>query len=168
MNETGMKIFLQAGAVGVLAGMRSISAPAVVTDYLAKRPDTVTAGAPLHYLSSPWVGRSLRALAAGEMVADKLPIVPERTSPPSAMARTLSGGLAGALLGMMYQHNALLTGLVGAAAATGTTYGMYRLRKQASEETAVPDAAWGILEDMLVLGVGYYVRRTLAQEEPIL
>jgi uncharacterized membrane protein len=157
-----IKTYLQAAALGLVAGMRSASAPAVVSAYLRQRRGWILASphlsdSPLRHLISPSASSTLRLFALGEMVMDKMPFVPKRTQAPSLAARVVSGGLAGAAVGLMYRGSPMLAGLIGALSATGATFGAYHLRKQLAETTAVPDAVVGGLEDLLVMGTGYYL-----------
>ncbi len=156
------KTYLQAAALGVVAGMRSATASATVASYVHQRRSRILASpelaqSPLRYLASPLAGNALSLIALGEMVIDKLPFVPKRTAVPSLAARALSGGVAGAVVALMYRGSPLLAGLIGALSATGATYGAYYLRQQLTENTAVPDAVVGGLEDLLVIGAGYYL-----------
>ncbi|MBK8905193.1 MAG: DUF4126 family protein [Anaerolineaceae bacterium] len=160
-----VKTYLQAAALGLVAGMRSASAPAIVSGYIRQRRSRILASpqladSPLRYLMSPLASNALRVFALGEMVMDKMPFVPKRTETSSLAARAVSGGLAGAVVGVMYRGSPMLAGLIGALSATGATFGAYRLRKQLTENTAVPDAVVGGLEDLLVLGTGYYLVNT--------
>lgn len=157
-----VKTYLQAAALGLVAGVRGATAPATIASYVHRRQGRILASpelaqSPLRYLASPLAGDALRLFALGEMVMDKLPFVPKRTAAPSLTARAVSGGLAGAVVGMMYRGSPVLAGLIGALSATGATFGITQLRKQLTENTAVPDAVIGGLEDLLVLGTGYYL-----------
>jgi uncharacterized membrane protein len=157
-----IKTYLQAAALGLVAGMRSASAPAVISSYVRERRGQILASpqltnSPLRHLTSPVGSNALRVLALGEMVTDKLPFVPKRTETPSLITRAVSGGVAGAVVGLVHRGSPALAALIGALSATGATFGAYRLRKQLAENTAVPDALIGGLEDLLVLGTGYYL-----------
>lgn len=156
------KTYVQAAALGLVAGIRSASAPAVISDFVRERQGRIfatpeLANSPLRHLASPLTSNALRLFAVGEMVMDKMPFVPKRTNAPSLTARAVSGGLAGAVVGMMYRGSPMVAGLIGALSATGATFGITQLRKQITENTAVPDALVGGLEDLLVLGTGYYL-----------
>ena len=94
-------IFVLAFGIGVMAGLRSLTAPAVVAwaahwgwldlqaSYLA-----FLASAPARYL--------LLALAFGELIADKLPSTPNRTAALGLGARIVTGSTSGMALGLAW------------------------------------------------------------------
>jgi hypothetical protein len=79
--------------------MRSFSGPAA----LALRGRLVRGPAKVAVLAG----------AAGELLADKAPLAPPRTSPPSLAFRTLSGGVVGRELAGDGQREARLAGAAG-------------------------------------------------------
>ena len=94
-----MAVYLLALLLGILAGLRSMAAPAAVSwaAYFGLLKLQGTALAVLGYALTPWI---LTALAIGELVVDLLPSTPSRKAPAGFTARLLSGGLCGAALGM--------------------------------------------------------------------
>ena len=56
-----------------LAGMRSMSAPALLSHYFSRQPPVAWQARALRFLQKPGTARLLKALAAGELVMDKLP-----------------------------------------------------------------------------------------------
>ena len=163
----GMKYHMQAAALGLVAGMRSASAPALISNYISWRrssvpPSPQTADTFLGFLSSPMINNVLRLFALGEMMADKLPFVPKRTEIPSLITRAVSGGIAGAGIGSVNRRSAVVPALIGALSATGATYGVYKIRKKAARNTILPDPLLGLLEDFLVLGISYSFRQQAA------
>jgi uncharacterized membrane protein len=112
--------------IGVVAGLRSLTAPAMVAW-----------GAYLGWINLQghwvaWVGSLvavivLSLLAVGELVTDKLPKTPPRTAPPSFGARLFMGGFSGYVVGVPFGHPwaALGAGVVGAVLGT---LGGYRVR----------------------------------------
>ena len=79
-----------------LAGMRSMSAPALLSHYLTRNPSWLLLSSPLRALQKPLVARGLKLAAAGEMMMDKLPGTPNRIAPPVLLGRLLAGALVGA------------------------------------------------------------------------
>jgi uncharacterized membrane protein len=112
-------ILLLALLIGVVAGLRSFTAPAVVSwaAYLG--------WIDLHGTWASWLANIITVivftvLAIGELVNDKLPKTPARTAPPIFAARLVMGGLAGAALGAWphWTFTALGAGVIGAVLGT--------------------------------------------------
>jgi len=137
-----------------LAGMRSMSAPAFLSHYLSRQPQTGLTGSPLRFLQKPVTATVLKVLAAGEVVADKLPATPNRIAPPILLGRLLSGALVGAAWYKSRQGNAVSGGVVGGLAAVAATFISYALRTGISEQSGVPVALVGVGEDALVVAGG--------------
>src|ERR1700734_4225805 len=95
---THFYVSLLAWGICVIAGLRSFTAPAVVAWAAYLRWINLTGR------WDAWVGLLITVivftvLAAGELVLDQLPKTPSRTAPPSFVARLVSGGFAGAVIG---------------------------------------------------------------------
>lgn len=147
-------VLLRSLGLGAVAGMRSMMAPTLVSRALgagaAARPDRE----PARSLASRTARRVLPLLAAGELVADKLPMTPDRTLPRSVAVRVLSGALAGAALAASRRQSAGTTAVAGGAAALASTFAMLRLRTAVARRLAVPDVWVGLAEDGLALALG--------------
>ena len=144
-----------------LAGMRSMSAPAFLSHYFSRQPQTGLAKSPLRFLQKPVTAQILKALAAGEMVMDKLPATPNRTAPPVLLGRLLSGALVGAAWYKSRHGSALGGGVLGGLAAVAATFVSYALRTGISKQTATPVALVGVGEDALVVAGGAALLRGL-------
>lgn len=86
---------------------------------------------------------ALPVLAAGELVADKLPVAPPRVEGPGLVGRVLSGALTGRVSGGARGAR------VGAAFALAATYPSQSLRAQIVNRTGVPDIAYAVPEDLV-------------------
>ena len=84
--------------LGVVAGLRAMTAPAAVA-WAAHLGALDVAATPVAFLASPWARWILTALALGEYVTDQLPSTPSRTVPVQFATRILSGALCGAAAG---------------------------------------------------------------------
>src|SRR5688572_11951061 len=84
--------------VGVVAGLRTATAPAAVS-WAAWLGWLGLDGTWAAFLGSGWAVLILTVLALGEFVADQLPSTPSRKVPQQFGARLLSGAFAGAALG---------------------------------------------------------------------
>jgi len=74
---TGNAILFWAFAIGVIAGLRSLTAPAAVA-WAAHRQWLTLAGTPLAFMGSLPALIIFVLLAIGELIADKLPATPSR------------------------------------------------------------------------------------------
>jgi uncharacterized membrane protein len=104
-----MTMLLLALLIGVVAGLRAMTAPAAVS-WAAHLGWLHLDGSWLAFLGyrfTPWVF-SLFALA--ELVTDQLPSTPSRKVPPQFGARLLMGGMCGGAIGS--SGGALLSGAV--------------------------------------------------------
>jgi uncharacterized membrane protein len=138
------------------AGLRSMAAPALLAR--AIRRGDLRAPDPLPALGSPKVSALLALLAIGEMVADKTPLVPSRTSAPALLGRLLSGALAGATLFVAEGRRRNSGAILGALSAFAAAHAGERLRA-AGVQKGIPDPILGTLEDKIVLVLGRRVLR---------
>lgn len=149
-----MNVLILAFSIGVVAGLRSMTAPAVVS-WAARLGWVHLEGTPLAFLgyaATPWV---VSALALAELVADQLPRTPSRKSPPGFIARVLSGALCGAALGA--GAGQALGGIVaGIAGAVAGTLGGYEARVRLAR-AAGRDLPIALLEDALAVGGGLLI-----------
>ena len=124
MSETALMAYLLAFLIGVVAGLRSMTAPAAVSwaSYLGRLHLGGTGLAFLGYRWTPWV---LTLLALGELVVDQLPSTPSRTAPLGFGARIVTGALSGAAVGTA--GGSMLGGAVAgvAGAVVGTLGGHF-------------------------------------------
>jgi uncharacterized membrane protein/uncharacterized protein (UPF0548 family) len=138
---------------GVLAGMRSLSAPAFLSRQLSQQPVDAPKGR-VHALASERTSRVLTVLAVSELAADKLPWIPARISPPSLVARAVSGALAGAAVAAPHRRMTVGRALLGAAAAVASSFAFYKLRQLATREWGIPNVVAGLMEDAVAIGLG--------------
>jgi uncharacterized membrane protein len=148
-------ILLLALLIGVIAGLRSLTAPAVVAwaAYLG--------WIDLHGTWASWLANIIAVivftvLAVGELVNDKLPKTPARTAPPIFAARLITGGFAGAALGAWphWTFSALGAGIVGAVLGT---LGGYQARKRLVAVSGGRDLPIALLEDAVAILGGFAI-----------
>ena len=96
----------------------------------------------------------LRIFEIGELIVDKLPVTPSRTSPPPLLGRMASGALVGAALFASEDRDTAVGGLLGAAAALASAYAGESLRVRAAQRLGVPDPFVALIEDAIVLIAG--------------
>jgi uncharacterized membrane protein len=140
--------------LGVVAGIRSMSAPALLSRAASRGGIEGIEGTPFAFLASPRAARILTVLAIGEALADKLPFSPDRISPPGLVGRIASGGLVGAALFAAAQRRTALGAGLGLLASAAASYPSYYLRVKTQERLGLPNWAVGLVEDALAEGTG--------------
>src|SRR6202049_5060308 len=93
-----MITYVLAFLIGVIAGLRSMTAPAVVS-WAARLGWLHVENTGLAFLGFAFTPYILSALAIGELINDKLPKTPSRKEPAPFAARVVMGAFCGAALG---------------------------------------------------------------------
>jgi uncharacterized membrane protein len=121
-----MSVYVVALLIGVVAGLRTMTAPAVV-GWAAYFSRVHLESTWLAFLGYAWTPYILSALAIAELVSDQLPKTPGRKVPMKFGARILTGALCGTALGA--SGGTWIGGLVaGAIGAVAGTLGGYEFR----------------------------------------
>jgi uncharacterized membrane protein len=148
-------VLLLALLIGVVAGLRALTVPAVVAW-----------GAFLGWIDvsnkwSEWVGHPitvavLTVLLFVELVTDQLPKTPSRKTPPQFVTRLLTGAFAGAVIGSAFFHtfSSLGAGIIGAVLGT---LGGYEARSRLVAANGGRDLPVAIAEDIIAVGGGFLV-----------
>ena len=132
-------------AIGVVAGLRSFTAPAAVC-WAAHLGWLHLEGSKLAFLGTSIAVYIASALALVELVLDKQSWLGARTKPGPLIDRIIMGALSGAALGSM---PGAISGCVGALVGT---YGGYQARHRIVANLKVPDIAVALVEDALAVG----------------
>lgn len=140
-------------AIGILCGLRTFTAPAFVSR-AAHQGTLNVKGTHLAWLENNKATAILAVLAAGEIIADKLPATPNRTSPGPLVARILSGSLCGAALSTSKRRCALGGAFFGALGAVAGAFAGYELRRWITHSNAahIPDLPVALAEDGVTIG----------------
>ena len=148
-------VLLMALLIGVVAGLRSLTAPAVVAwaGFLG--------WINLQHTWASWMANIitvviLSVLAVGELVNDKLPKTPARTAPPIFAARLITGGFSGAVIGAAWHwtFTSLGAGVIGAVLGT---LGGYHARKALVAVRNGQDLPIALLEDAVAILGGFAI-----------
>ena len=145
-------VFLLAIGIGIVAGLRSLLAPAVVA-WAAHFDWLNLNGSPLAFMGSRAAVAIFSIFAIGELIADKLPKTPKRTAFAPLLARILLGGLSGASL-FAAAGKSLLTGafLGGTGGVIGAFAG-YETRRRLVNNLHINDLFVGICEDLVAIAL---------------
>jgi uncharacterized membrane protein len=149
-------ILLCAFLLGVVAGLRSMTAPALVA-WAARFGWLHLEGTPLSFLAITWVRYLLTLFMLAELVGDKLPRTPSRTLLGPFLARVLLGGLAGGALTVGAGSSLALGAVLGALGAIAGTFGGYRARTELVRVLRVPDYVVALVEDCVAIGLALLV-----------
>ena len=145
--------WISAFVLGVVAGMRSMMAPAVLALTLSRRPEYVPTNAPAQWFALFPVAVILGVLALGELVADKLPMTPNRTALGPFVGRLATGSITGAALVQLGGINPWAGAACGAVGAIVGTFGMFHARKFAGRVTGISDPYIGAIEDVVAIAI---------------
>lgn len=149
-----MTILVLAFLIGVVAGLRSMTAPAVVS-WAARLGWLHLEGTPLAFLGYAATPYVVSAFAIGELIADLLPKTPSRKSPPGFIARIVSGAFCGAAVGAPY--GALARGLgAGVLGAVAGTFGGYEVRVRLARAVGM-DLPIALLEDAIAIAGALFI-----------
>lgn len=147
--------------LGAIAGLRSMAAPALLSRAVRRGDVGGLRDTPFATLGLSKVSATLQLLMIAEMLADKTPFVPSRTSAPALLGRALSGALAGAALFANAERHPAPGAVLGALAAVAGAHAGEKLRARGTQKLGVPDPVLGLVEDGIVLfGGTHLLRRT--------
>src|SRR5262249_44970835 len=124
-----MPYLLLAFLLGLVAGLRTLTAPAVL--WLMRHP-------------GPWA-IGLAVLAVLEYVGDLYPKAPPRTSTIGLLARVVSGAFVGWMTGLAVGGSSIAGAIAGAIGAIIGAYGGLAVRVRLS--ATIGNVQAGILED---------------------
>jgi len=144
-----MSTYIAAFLIGVVAGLRSMTAPAAVgwAARLGWLHLENTWLAFLGFAATPYI---LSLAAIGELVADKLPKTPSRKAPIGFVVRLVSGALCGAAV--CATSGALIGGLVaGVLGAVAGTLGGFEFRVRVVRVIGGRDLPIAVFEDAVAI-----------------
>lgn len=140
--------------VGFVTGLRSQVSLPLLAGMVQRPPGTEPLPGPFDWLRSPRLLALTRLSAAGEIVVDKLPIVPSRLDPGPLLGRFVFAGVASTGLALVARQAPLPAAILGIiGGAVGSVAGN-RARAYLVSSTALPDLAGAVVEDLLAIGLG--------------
>ena len=147
---------LLAFAIGIVAGLRSMTAPAAVS--LAAWLGWLDLdGSPLSFMGSGITVTIFTTLAVVEYVTDLLPSTPNRTAVGPLFVRMLMGGLAGAGLSLSARQGFIAGAIAGGVGAVVGAFVGYEIRKRLVSRLKVKDSFIAIPEDLVAIMLAYLV-----------
>lgn len=146
-----MTVYLLALLIGLVAGLRAMTAPAAVA-WGAHLGWLALAGLPLAWLGG-WVAVGVFTLLAGlELLADQHPKTPSRKVPHQFGTRILAGAFSGAAL-MMSSGHWLRGAVIGAVGAVVGTLGGAAARARLAAKVG-KDLPAALIEDAVAVIAG--------------
>jgi uncharacterized membrane protein len=149
-------IFGVALGIGIVAGLRSLTAPALVA-WAAHLGWLNLSGSRLAFMGSTAAAIIFSIFAITELIADKLPMTPKRTALVGLVARIVTGGLCGACLcaaaGQSLGIGIVLGGIGGVIGA----FGGYEIRRRLVNKLRIKDIFVALCEDLVALALAYFL-----------
>jgi uncharacterized membrane protein len=154
MESLVMTFVILSVLIGIVAGLRSMTAPAAVA-VGARYGAIAVSGTPLAFMGYTWTPWIFCALAIVELVTDQLPTTPSRKVPVQFATRVLTGALSGATLAA--SRGSLVVGLIAGiiGAVLGTLGGAAFRGRLAAAFGRDPPAA--LIEDVIAIGAAALV-----------
>lgn len=142
--------------LGVVCGLRSMMAPAAVA-WGAHLGWLHFGGTKLAFIGSVVTLIVFTLFALGELIGDKLPKTPARTSPPGLIARILFGGGCAAALAVSAGAGIGVAGVLGVAGAVVGAYGGYSVRHALTAEGRMKDLPVALIEDLIAIAGAFLI-----------
>jgi uncharacterized membrane protein len=153
MNPNFVLLVVGGLCIGIVAGMRALTAPAV-TSWAVRVGWLDLTGFHFARFGTTVTAVVLSVLALIELINDKRPNIPARTAPLGFGARLFTGTLS-AIVIFASAHQSLIVGaLLGAIGAVIGTFGGYHLRRYLTQTMRIPDLYVALAEDFVAVGGG--------------
>jgi uncharacterized membrane protein len=153
MNST---VLLFAFAIGVIAGLRALTAPAD-TAWAAYLGWLHVIGTPFKFMGSIITVAIFTVLAVMELVTDKLPATGSRLAPPGLIARIVTGGLSGATVAAAGGGAWIVGAILGATGGVAGAFVGNRTRSALVRALKCPDFVIAIAEDLVAICGGLFL-----------
>ncbi len=150
------QVLLLAFLIGVISGLRAMTAPAVVA-WGAHHGWLNLHGSALSFMGATAAVVIFVLLAIVELVTDQLPSTPSRTAPPGLIARIVMGGLCGACLAIAGGQSIAFGAVLGIAGAVAGAFGGYQVRTRLVRALKCPDFIVAVAEDIVAIGGGLFI-----------
>jgi len=154
MNSS--QVLLLAFLIGVIAGLRAMTAPAVVA-WAANRHWLNLHNSPLDLMGSIAAVVVFTLGALGELVIDKLPSTANRTRLLGLIGRGVLGGLSGAAVAASGEQSIAPGVVLGVAGAIAGAFAGYEVRTRLVRALKVPDYVIALFEDAVAIGGGFLI-----------
>jgi uncharacterized membrane protein len=147
--------FVFAFGIGVTAGLRSLTPPAVVA-WAAYLGWLSLNNTPLAFMGSIIAVIIFSALALFELFADLQPSTPKRTAPVPLIARILMGGLCGSCICAAAHQSLIVGAILGAIGGIIGAFAGYQIRRKLVTALNIKDLFIALLEDLVTIGLACF------------
>jgi len=154
MNSS--EVLLLACLIGVVAGLRSMTAPAAVA-WAAHLNWLDLHNTRLSFMGSTAAVVIFTLLAIVELIADKLPTTPSRLEPAGLIGRIMLGAVAGAGVALAGTQSLAFGAALGAAGGVAGAFVGHAVRTRLVKALKVPDFVAALLEDAVAIGGGLFI-----------
>jgi uncharacterized membrane protein len=152
-EDSATNVYARAATLGFVAGLRSMTPLAWLSRTSKLDPEPTNAAEEM--LDSPTARIVTSMLASGELIGDKLPVIPSRLKPGPLAGRLLIGGLAGMRICRRYHQSLVVGAILGAASAGAGSFAGNYMRTKLAENTNIPKFVLGLTEDGLAMGLAW-------------
>jgi uncharacterized membrane protein len=149
------EVLVLAFLIGVIAGLRALTAPAVVA--WAAYGRGILTRTSFHFMGTLTAAIILTLLAVAELIADQLPSTPSRLKPPGMIARIVTGGLSGSCLAAAEAQSVALGAVLGAIGGVAGAFFGYGVRTHLVKGQKIPDLPIALLEDAIAIGGAIFI-----------
>jgi uncharacterized membrane protein len=140
--------------IGVVAGLRALTAPAVLA-WAVRRRLVRLGSSPFVTIISGTASKRITHFAVSELIADKLPFTPSRLNAAPLASRIVSGAICGATIYAVVKRPLTEGAVLGGLGAIAGAFAGYHTRKRLSRD--MPDLEAALLEDAFAIGGGVLV-----------
>ena len=159
VNRAGLYravLYLGCFTIGIVAGLRSLTAPALVS-WAVRLGWLDLSGSWLSFLGSRAATIVLSLLALGELVADKLPKTPNRTSLGPLVFRVITGGFSSLAICASAHQSLLIGTILGVLGSIAGAFAGYEIRHRLVEAFGLRDFGVAVAEDIVAIGGGFLI-----------
>jgi uncharacterized membrane protein len=137
--------------LGAATGMRTFTPMAVIC-WFAYAGDVPVDGTWAFWVAKLVTAIVFTVLALGELIGDKLPKTPDRTSTGPLLARVVFGGLVGGIVAASLNGSEVEGVILGVGGALVGAFGGHLIRREIVERSGSKDWPVAIAEDLVAVG----------------
>ncbi len=149
------EVLILAFLIGVIAGLRALTAPAVVA--WAAFWHRFLQGTPFSFMERLPAAIIFTVLALLELYADQLPTTPSRLAPTGLIARIVTGGLSGACLAAAGAQSIAFGAVLGVVGGVVGAFAGYHARAGLVKALKSRDLPIALLEDAIAIGGAIFI-----------